>query len=86
MVKNFVAHTDSISCFCNGINEYELLTSSHDGTVRCWDLRGGNNKLIFDIPAHRKKYDEGCLSLNLIKSENLMVTSGADGIIKIFKI
>lgn len=86
MVKNFVAHTDSISCLCNGINEYELLTASHDGTVRCWDLRGGNNKLIFDIPAHRKKYDEGCLSLNLIKSENLMVTSGADGIIKIFKI
>ena len=86
MVKNFVAHTDSISCLCNGINEYELLTASHDGTVRCWDLRGGNNKLIFDIPAHRKKYDEGCLSLNLIKSENLMVTSGSDGIIKIFKI
>ena len=86
MVKNFVAHTDSISCLCNGINEYELLTSSHDGTVRCWDLRGGNNKLIFDIPAHRKKYDEGCLSLNLIKNENLIVTSGADGIIKIFKI
>ncbi len=86
MVKNFVAHTDSISCLCNVINEYELLTASHDGTVRCWDLRGGNNKLIFDIPAHRKKYDEGCLSLNLIKSENLMVTSGADGIIKIFKI
>ena len=86
MVKNFVAHTDSISCLCNGINEYELLTASHDGTVRCWDLRGGNNKLIFDIPAHRKKYDEGCLSLNLIKNENLIVTSGADGIIKIFKI
>ena len=86
MTKSFVAHADSISCLCNGIGEFDLLTASHDGTVRCWDLRGGNNKLIFDIPAHRKKYDEGCLSINTIKSDNLMITSGADGIIKIFKI
>jgi striatin 1/3/4 len=86
IVKNYVAHVDAISSLCNGIGEYELLTGSHDGTVRCWDLRGGNNKLIFDIPAHRKKYDEGCLSINVIKNESLMITSGADGIIKIFKI
>ena len=86
MIKNFVAHADSISCLSNGIGEFDLLTASHDGTVRCWDLRGGNNKLIFDIPAHRKKYDEGCLSLNVLRNENLMITSGADGIIKIFKI
>ena len=86
LINNFIAHTDSVSCLCNGVNEYELLTASHDGNVRCWDLRGGNNKLIFDFPAHRKKYDEGCLAIKLIKNDNLLVTSGADGIIRIFQL
>ena len=43
-------------------------------------------KLIFDFPAHRKKYDEGCLAIKLIKNDNLLVTSGADGIIRIFQL
>ena len=59
---------------------------SHDGNVRCWDLRGGTNKLIFGILAYQKKYDEGCLSIKLIKNNHLLFTSGADGIIRIFKL
>ena len=86
LINNFIAHTDSVSCLCNGVNEYELLTASHGWNVRCWDLRGGNNKLIFDFPAHRKKYDEGCLAKKLIKNDNLLVTSGADEIIRIFQL
>ena len=34
LINNFIAHTDSVNCLCNGVNEYELLTASHDGNVR----------------------------------------------------
>ena len=62
------------------------MTCSQDGSVRSWDLRGGKNKLIFDIPAHRKKYDEGCFTIKTLqyRGENYFITCGADGCIKIF--
>ena len=86
IITDFVAHTDSINDLCKGFNEYQLLTCSQDGSVRSWDLRGGKNKLIFDIPAHRKKYDEGCFAIKTfqLRGENYFVTCGADGCIKIF--
>ena len=86
IISDFVAHTDSVNDLCKGFNEYQLLTCSQDGSVRSWDLRGGKNKLIFDIPAHRKKYDEGCFALKTLqyRGENYFVTCGADGCIKIF--
>ena len=86
IISDFVAHTDSVNDLCKGFNDYQLLTCSQDGSVRSWDLRGGKNKLIFDIPAHRKKYDEGCFELKTLqyRGENYFVTCGADGCIKIF--
>jgi WD40 repeat protein len=84
LAKSIVAHTDSVSCLSVGLKEYELLSASHDGSVRCWDMR--IYKLLFDIPAHRKKYDEGCLSINTVPNEKLIITSGADGLIKVFKL
>ena len=86
IITDFVAHTDSVNDLCKGFNEYQLLTCSQDGSVRSWDLRGGKNKLIFDIPAHRKKYDEGCFAIKTfqLRGENYFVTCGADGCIKIF--
>ena len=86
IISDFVAHTDSVNDICRGFNEYQLLSCSQDGSVRCWDLRGGKNKLIFDIPAHRKKYDEGCFCLKTLnyRGENYFITCGADGRIKIF--
>ena len=86
IITDFVAHTDSINDLCKGFNEYQLLTCSQDGSLRSWDLRGGKNKLIFDIPAHRKKYDEGCFAIKTfqLRGENYFATCGADGCIKIF--
>jgi len=86
IITDFVAHTDSVNDLCKGFNEYQLLTCSQDGSVRSWDLRGGKNKLVFDIPAHRKKYDEGCFAIKTfqLRGENYFVTCGADGCIKIF--
>ena len=86
IISDFVAHTDSVNDLCKGFNDYQLLTCSQDGNVRSWDLRGGKNKLIFDIPAHRQKYDEGCFELKTLqyRGENYFVTCGADACIKIF--
>jgi striatin 1/3/4 len=86
IINDFVAHTDSLNDLCKGFNDYQLLTCSQDGSVRSWDLRGGKNKLIFDIPAHRKKYDEGCFTIKTLqyRGENYFITCGADGCIKIF--
>jgi WD40 repeat protein len=78
-----VAHTDSVSSVCIGNEEYQLLSCSHDGSFRCWDIR--KYKLLFDVPAHRKKNDEGCLSIIPNSTYQVIITSGADGLVKIFK-
>ena len=78
-----VAHTDSVSALTPGVKEYEFLSGSHDGSLRCWDIR--IFKLLFDIPAHRKKFDEGLLSIKTFPNERLVLTCGADGLIKAFQ-
>ena len=78
-----VAHTDSVSSISAGIDDYQLLSCSHDGSFRCWDLR--KFKLLYDVPAHRKKNDEGCFSILSNSNYEVILTSGADGLIKIFK-
>ena len=86
LINDFVGHTDSLNDICKGFNENQILTCSQDGSVRGWDIRGGKNKLNFDIPAHRKKYDEGCFGIKTLvyRGENYFVTCGADACIKIF--
>ena len=78
-----VAHTDSVSSVFMGNDENQLLSCSHDGSFRCWDLR--KFKLIYDVPAHRKKNDEGCHSIISNSTYQVILTTGADGLIKIFK-
>lgn len=82
LIKSFIAHTDSVSCLNIGLREYEILTGSHDGSIRCWDTR--IYKLLYDIPAHRRKYDEGVLSINTYPNDKIIITTGADGLIKYF--
>ena len=86
LINDFVGHTDSLNDLCKGFNENQILTCSQDGSVRGWDVRGGKNKLNFDIPAHRKKYDEGCFGIKTLvyRGENYFVTCGADACVKIF--
>jgi striatin 1/3/4 len=52
-----VGHTDSVSALANTINGHYLISGGHDGALRCWDIR--KQQCLYDIPAHRKKYDEG---------------------------
>ncbi len=38
-----------------------LISGGHDGAIRAWDMR--TFQCIFDVPAHRRKFDEGVLCL-----------------------
>ena len=64
-IKAIVGHTDSIASlmflYKGSSNQYTLISGGHDGAIRAWDMR--TYQCIFDVPAHRRKYDEGVLSL-----------------------
>jgi striatin 1/3/4 len=58
-----VGHTDAITSLLltQKSNQNMLVSGGHDGAVRGWDIR--TFQCIYDIAAHRKKYDEGVLSI-----------------------
>mmetsp|Transcript_19081 Transcript_19081/g.19806 ORF Transcript_19081/g.19806 Transcript_19081/m.19806 type:complete len:636 (+) Transcript_19081:2-1909(+) len=83
LIKSIVGHTDSISCVQFGMNEFGLVSGSHDGTIRSWDMRTFN--LLSDISSHRVKNDEGVLDIRIMKNIKSAVSCGADGVIKGFR-
>lgn len=56
-IQTIVGHTDSVSCLSYVAANKTVLSGGHDGAVRAWDLRSFS--CVFDMPAHRRKYDEG---------------------------
>lgn len=82
MIKSIVGHTDSISSLSFGIGEFDLISGSHDGFIRSWDLR--NYNLLNDVSCHRIKNNEGVLGIKVIKNNKSIITSGADAVIKGF--
>lgn len=62
-MKTIVGHTDAITSLLltHKSGQSMLVSGGHDGAVRAWDIR--TFQCIYDIVAHRKKYDEGVLSL-----------------------
>lgn len=62
MIDSHVGHTDSISSLCLINSGSTLISGSHDGFIRCWDIR--KRQCVFDLNGHRKKHDEGvrCLA------------------------
>jgi len=58
-----VAHTDAVTSLIlhKMATQHMFISGGHDGAVRAWDLRTFH--CIFDAIAHRRKYDEGVLSL-----------------------
>jgi WD40 repeat protein len=60
-VKAIVGHSDSVTSFAQRSNLNIFVSGGHDGSIRAWDVR--TFQCIFDAAAHRRKYDEGVLSL-----------------------
>lgn len=83
-VKSFVGHTDSVSALANSYDGNHLISGGHDGNLRWWDIRKLTQQCLYDIPAHRKKYDEGINFIATHPAGNIFASCGADSIIKIF--
>jgi len=57
------AHSDSISTMAYSNSGLHLVTGSHDGSLKVWDIR--NYKVVSEqASAHQKKFDEGVLCLS----------------------
>lgn len=63
------------------MNTNELISCSHDGTVRIWDIR--KFKCINDIGVHMQKYDESLLCVSHGPEDQMVAVGGADGQVKL---
>jgi striatin 1/3/4 len=61
-----------------------IITGGHDGAVRGWDLN--NYSCLFDVAAHRRKYDEGIFSVGFSQNYPFIASGGSDSIIKLVDI
>jgi striatin 1/3/4 len=88
VVKTFTdAHTDSISSitFCSSNGGLNLITGSHDGSVKVWDLR--TYKTIAEVPrAHSRKYNESVMCLANHSSVPFFASGGADCVVNIYEL
>lgn len=55
MTHSFVGHTDSVSSLAMLSNGVEFMSSSHDGTVKQWDIRKWS--CIIEHKSHLTKQD-----------------------------
>ncbi|KAI7862263.1 WD40-repeat-containing domain protein [Spinellus fusiger] len=77
------AHLDAVACLDIDPSGMTLVSGGHDSSIRLWDL-SMNKTCIQEFSAHRRKGDEGVLSVNYHRSLPWMVSSGADGIVKVY--
>ena len=81
------AHTGSVSCVKFGAhnNGLNVITGSHDGSVKIWDLR--NHQCVGEISkAHGRKYDEGVLCIDTHSSIPFFASGGADCYINFYEL
>ncbi len=80
--QSLVSHSDAVTCL-DTIDHNYVLSGGHDGSIRIWDLRKFH--CVFETPAHRKKYDEGVMALTHHSDIPMLLSAGADGIVKLFQ-
>jgi striatin 1/3/4 len=81
IVKSLLAHTNSVTSLTFQAKSYEFSSSSHDGSVRAWDIR--KFKCLSHVPIHCQKYDEAANCLLQHPLDMIIAVGGADGIIKV---
>jgi WD40 repeat protein len=85
-----VQHTDAVSCLTFDQNGLQLFVGYHDGSLQTVDLRSldrGTAHISGVVEnAHQLKFNEGVLSVAAHAFKPLLVSSGADCLIKVYEI
>jgi striatin 1/3/4 len=82
LVHGTVAHVESISTLAIDPNGLYLLSGSHDGSLRLWNME--KRICLQEIAAHRKKYDMAVMAVAFHPSRPLIASAGADSLAKVF--
>lgn len=83
LTTSFVSHTECVTCLDVDATASYLASGSSDASVRLWDFR--KQTCLFDVVAHRKKWDEGVTALAFHHTLPVFCTGGADGVVKVFE-
>lgn len=79
------AHSTQISSLCLSKTGLQLVSGCHNGTIKIWDLRKVGTALCTIEKAHLPKYDESVMSLTMHPSQPLLVSTGADALVKVYE-
>uniref|UniRef100_A0A7E4W249 Striatin domain-containing protein n=1 Tax=Panagrellus redivivus TaxID=6233 RepID=A0A7E4W249_PANRE len=82
LIYGAVAHVEAISTLAIDPNGLYLMSGSHDGSLRIWNME--QRKCLQEIAAHRKKFDMSVLAVAFHPSRPLIGSAGADSLVKIF--
>ncbi|KAG1143109.1 hypothetical protein G6F37_011276 [Rhizopus arrhizus] len=81
-IQTLSGHLDAVTSLDIDSIGNTLVSGGHDSAIRLWNLNTFRNEQEFS--AHRRKGDEGVLSVKFHKSYPWMLSGGADGIIKVY--
>uniref|UniRef100_A0A0N4Z8X4 WD_REPEATS_REGION domain-containing protein n=1 Tax=Parastrongyloides trichosuri TaxID=131310 RepID=A0A0N4Z8X4_PARTI len=82
LIHSTVAHVESISTLAIDPNGLYLLSGSHDGSLRLWNME--KRTCLQEIAAHRKKFDMSVMSVAFHPSRPIIGSAGADSLAKIY--
>lgn len=82
-ISSIRAHSDSVTSVSVHPQGGYIASASHDCQIRMWDLK--MYRCIQDLQGtHRKKLDEGILSLRFHRTMGLLASGGADSVVRIY--
>ena len=84
LIKNFIAHSNSITALDIKEDSQTLITGDMDGSLRLWDLQ--SFRCIQELTVHRKKYNDSILDIKIQPESPLVVTAGADSTLRLFSL
>lgn len=82
IIDTMVAHMDAVTCLSIDPNGLYLLSGSHDGSLRLWNV--DSKTCLQEITSHRRKFDESVLAVAFHPSRPFIASGGADGLAKVF--
>lgn len=80
---SMLAHLDTVTTLSIDTTGFSLVSGSHDGSIRFWDILGSRT-CVQEINAHRQKSNEGTLDVQFHPSMPFIASAGADGVVKIY--